>query len=71
MDSGPADRSRHERVRAQWVAMPTDMLWKYRRLHPDDPRTDRELAESLMAFFHEQGAVGRKDGRWIVPESRS
>jgi hypothetical protein len=47
-----------------------DMLDDFRVKNPDDPRTDRQVLDSLMAFFLERGIVRRdpETRRYVVPE---
>jgi hypothetical protein len=58
----------HDRVMGQWEGMLRFMLADYRARRPDDPRSDRELLESLMERFVRSGLVEKRDGKYVLPE---
>lgn len=61
-------RKEDEEQKEKWIEMLRIMISDYRRLKPEDKRTDRELLESLMEHFYKEGLVGKKDGKWVLPK---
>ena len=53
-------------IRAEWIAMLTEMVDGYRAMHPHDDRTDEELLESLMDHFVAQGHVKKHAGKYVL-----
>ena len=62
-------KSLKERIsKEQWKNMVRAMISEYRKSVPDDPRSDLELARSLMEHFSESGLVkADHNGKYIIP----
>lgn len=55
-------------IKQQWLNLFRGIINEVRKAAPDDPRTDVELAESLMEHFHEGGLVPKhQNGKYILP----
>lgn len=50
-----------------WAKVLRTMINAYRRTHPDDPRSEIELAESLMEWLHRHGRVAKQGGKYVLP----
>jgi len=56
-------------IKNKWSRMLRAMLDAYRRKHPSDTVTDRELLESLIEYFYKSGVVQKtENGRYILSD---
>jgi hypothetical protein len=50
----------------KWASMLQFMINEYRDGNPDDPRTDTELAKSILDYYVEQGIIQKRNGKYIL-----
>lgn len=60
---------KQKRVEAQWKLMTLLAITRWKKAHPEDKRTDDELAEQWMNEAQREGWCRKnKDGRWELKE---
>lgn len=51
----------------QWALLLYVMLNEFRKMHPDDPRSDDALLDVFMERFVADGLAKKENGKFLVP----
>lgn len=60
--------SKMDKTKQNWYVWLRGRVDDFRKMHPDDKRTDVQLCESLMEHYVKSGLVKKKNSKYQIPE---